>query len=1053
MDPPAPDQSVSDTTDNVDLSPSSPQSLHRAVYARRAEYTRSHRIRVKVGTWNVAACPGTDKDIASWFVDGRGLDAKLAALDVEHDPVVETQNSETSVYQDPNSVRLLGGDKIGLYVLGLQEVVNLNPVSQYVYSDPNPTDKWRLALEAALPEGYGFVTSEQMSGLLLLIYASPEVAPTLGSVTTKVVGTGVGGWFGNKGAAVARIVFGETTRMVFVNSHLSSGSDASTLERRCWDVRTIMDRARFEPVARPGDDREEAQEKIGDEDFVFWFGDLNFRLDDIPGDDIRRLLTLHTRGEYDLNKSGSEKVDTEDVIFVARNSDSSDEQTDATSAKTRSTDQTSDDESVSLPDPDDFEDPHGDPASLQATLDSLLPHDQLQRCMKQRKIFHDGWREGTITFLPSYKYDVGTVGLFDTSEKKRAPSWCDRILYRTKEARGQHETRLRDEEQARKRDEEMKARGIDHAGDDDEVLFDYDPESDGDDTTSPGIQPSPLYEGYEEYDEGGDDTPAGNDGDKADRIKLEIYTSHQRITSSDHKPVVAIFTVDYDAVVPDLKAEILGEVARELDRAENEGRPSITIVSEGPQSDDDSIDYGEVKYLEKYTTYLTVANTGRVPATISFLERPGPTDDPSGLSQWLKTFLSSPEPSEDSGEMVDLGKEVTLEPGETVNAVIQAFVSTPSQARLLNDGRASLEDVLVLRVANGRDHFLPVRAVWLSTCIGRSVDELIRVPDGGIREFGKSLLSGDKKDKKPSGAISYDLPVHRSAPKELFKLIEALELLVDRALADEQILESYTIPKDKPAWPFEDFVAGPHEELVSAVIDVLDTDRAIADAFPPEVDSCRRLETVADVLLLFLRSLKDGMISEPLWTKIEQAPIRALSQAAASGAAADAQSDDDRGAILDVLSTAPNHNISFVFLTTTIAKVVGELTPLRKAGTETATASPTSPTSTSSGAPPQASSGGAASGAIAAIGALGRRSISLRRSLTIGSSSSSQAALVEALAALERRKAKEKKVAQVFGGAVCRAPTPGKDKEKRALEAKQAAVVELFLRRRDFGGP
>lgn len=1050
MDPPAPDQSVSDTTDHVDLSPSSPQSLHRAVYARRAEYTRSHRIRVKVGTWNVAACPGTDKDIASWFVDGRGLDAKLAALDVEHDPVVESQASETSVYQDPKSVRLLGGDKIGLYVLGLQEVVNLNPVSQYVYSDPNPTDKWRLALEAALPKGYEFVTSEQMSGLLLLIYASPEVAPTLGSVTTKVVGTGVGGWFGNKGATVARIVFGETTRMVFVNSHLSSGSDASTLERRCWDVRTIMDRARFEPVTRPGDDREEAQEKIGDEDFVFWFGDLNFRLDDIPGDDIRRLLTLHTRGEYGLSKTGSEKSDTEDVIFVARNSDSSDEQTDATSAVTRSTDQTSDDESVSLPDPDDFEDPHGDPASLQATLDSLLPHDQLQRCMKQRKIFHDGWREGTITFLPSYKYDVGTVGLFDTSEKKRAPSWCDRILYRTKEARGQHEAQLREEEQARKRDEEMKARGIDHAGDDDEVLFDYDPESDGDDTTSPGIQPSPLYEGYDEYDEGGDDTPAGDDGDKADRIKLEIYTSHQRITSSDHKPVVAIFTVDYDAVVPDLKAEIHGEVARELDRAENEGRPSITIVSEGPQSDDDSIDFGEVKYLEKYTSYLTVANTGRVPATISFLERPDPTADASGLSQWLNTFLSSPEPSEVSGETVDLGKEVTLEPGETVNAAIQAFVSTASQARLLNDGRASLEDVLVLRVADGRDHFLPVRAAWMPTCVGRSVDELIRVPDGGIREFGKSLLKEDKKDKQPSGVISYDLPVHRSAPKELFKLIEALELLVDRALADEQILESYTIPKDKPAWPFEDFIAGPHEELLSAVIDVLDTDRAIADAFPPEANSCQRLETVADALLLFLRALKDGMISEPLWTKIEQASVRALNQAAASGAAADAQADEDRGAVLDVLSTAPNHNISFVFLTTTLAKVVGELTPLtplRKSGTDAAAESPISPTSTSS------SSGGAAGGAIAAIGALGRRSISLRRSLTIGSSSSSQAAMVEALAALERRKAKEKKVAQVFGGAVCRAPAPGKDKEKKALEAKQAAVVELFLRRRDFGGP
>lgn len=1054
MDPSAPGQSVSDTADTIDLSPSSPQSLHRAVYARRAEYTRSHRIRVKVGTWNVAASPGTDKDLASWFVEGRGLDAKLASLDLEHNPVVDTQNSETSVYQDPNSVRLLGGDEIGLYILGLQEVVNLNPVSQYVYSETNPTDKWRLALEAALPKGYEFVTSEQMSGLLLLLYASPEVAPILGSVTTKVVGTGVGGWFGNKGAAVARIMLGEATRMVFVNSHLSSGSDSAILERRCWDVRAILDRARFEPIPRPGDDREEAQEKIGDEDFVFWFGDLNFRLDDIPGDDIRHLLTLHTRGEYGLGKPGPEASESEDVIFVARNSDSSDEQTDGASGKSRFTDQTSDDESVSLPDPDDFEDPHGDPASLQATLDSLLPHDQLQRCMKERKIFHDGWREGPITFLPSYKYDVGTVGLFDTSEKKRAPSWCDRILFRTRADREQYEAKMGEEAEARKRDDEMKARGIDQAGDDDEVLFDYDPENDGDDTSpngKPGLD-------YDEYDEGGDDVgvSAGMDDKGADRIKLEVYTSHQRITSSDHKPVVAIFTVDFDAVVPELKAEVHGEVARELDRAENEGRPSITIASEGPQSGDDSIEFGEMKYLEKRTTYLTLANTGRVPATITFIERPGSTDDTSGFSQWLTTSLSRPEPSEASGEAVDIGKEVTLEPGETVNAAIQALVSTPSQARQLNDGRASLEEVLVLRVAEGRDHFIPVRAVWLPTCVGRSIDELIRVPDGGIRDFATSLF--DKKKGKPTGPISYDHSVHRSAPKELFKLIEALEVLADRALAEEQILESYTIPKDKYGWPFEDFVAGSHEELLPAVIDILDTDRPITDAFPPEANPCQRLETVAEVLLLFLRALTDGLVSTPLWAKIEQAPIRALGQAAPGATAAtaatsaEAQAEEDRGAVLDVLTNAPNHNISFVFLTTTLAKVVGELAPLRKSGAEAVEkaatpTSPTSPTSTTSGG-----GGGVPGGAMAAIGAigaLGRRSISFRRSLTLGSASSAQAAAAEALAALERRKAREKRVAQLFGSAVCRAPAPAKEKDKKALESKQATVLELFLGRRD----
>ena len=40
------------------------------------------------------------------------------------------------------------------------------------------------------------------------------------------------------------------------------------------------------------------------------------------------------------------------------------------------------------------------------------------------------FKEGPVTFLPTYKYDRGTHN-FDTSRKQRVPAWTDRILYKS----------------------------------------------------------------------------------------------------------------------------------------------------------------------------------------------------------------------------------------------------------------------------------------------------------------------------------------------------------------------------------------------------------------------------------------------------------------------------------------------------------------------------------------------------------------------------------------------------------------------------------------------
>ena len=60
----------------------------------------------------------------------------------------------------------------------------------------------------------------------------------------------------------------------------------------------------------------------------------------------------------------------------------------------------------------------------------LLERDQLLVSRRRNPGFRArAFKELPIAFPPTYKYDVGS-DRYDTSEKRRAPAWCDRILYR-----------------------------------------------------------------------------------------------------------------------------------------------------------------------------------------------------------------------------------------------------------------------------------------------------------------------------------------------------------------------------------------------------------------------------------------------------------------------------------------------------------------------------------------------------------------------------------------------------------------------------------------------
>ncbi|KAK4570086.1 hypothetical protein LTR86_003056 [Recurvomyces mirabilis] len=1053
-----PDRNSSDETAQSDF-----VSLSQAIHARRAEYVRPKHVRIKVGSWNVAAYKGAEKDIGGWFVQGKGVTEALAGLKVtdqvqshgsdtpspaglaEREDVAAQEaryakKKETIPKDDPGSVP--GDGDIGLYVLGLQEVVDINSFTEALrpYTDPHVANKWKDAMAAALPGDYILVAEQQLIGMLLLVYASADIAKDVRSVSTTSVGTGIAGYMGNKGAVTARIVLGDTTRMVFVNSHLSAGADKPSLERRNWDASQVIARTRFEPIVDPSGTKQSEGEQIGDEDVAFWCGDLNYRLEGIPADDVRRLLMLHTRNEYDLSQRSARKVErelqsatesvkrrVEDRLSVHSTGSS------APSSPARSThnmrsstdSRTSTDTSPPTTIMDDIA-ASDDPTSLQTTLSSLLPHDELQQQMKLRTAFHDGWREGPIKFLPTYKYDAGSVGVFDSSEKKRAPSWCDRILYRTRRDRLAYESKIKEEADAKRKDEEMRASGLDTAGNDEEILYDlYDPETDG---------AAEEYNEFDEYNDAHENVVVTKEGFE-DEIELEYYTAHQRVLSSDHKPLDAVFKMKYDCVIPDLKAKVHAEVAKELDKAENESRPAVTVVvdrhrdSTAEESDADpatfsGVYFGDVRYAHARHRTLTIANTGRVSATFSFMERPHGANSSSGLApKWINLTLND----QYSASSSSASQSITLEPGETAGVELEVRIFDMHTMHDLNEGLQELDDILVLRVEGGRDHFIPVRGKWLENTLGRSINRLVKIPEGGIRKLqgqkpgGKSRssrLSTSSSGSANERPVSPSLEQVSSAPRELWKLTAAVEDLSARVIAEWEMThpaedadsgESVAPWRKHPGWPFDEQCwvergTTQWQDALGDALNALDCDEALEAALPADMPKIQRLYVLADLLLVFLKEMPDGVITSEQWDEIE------LLLTEIEKNKTKPSREEQKTAVQEILAQQPSHNISFIFITSMLERIMQETASTKKQDEV-----PSSP---------------------------GKKSGTLRRLAGLGK--------LPAVASSEDE-GSANAFAQLFASAAIRSKVVGGEKVRVVQEKRKGEVLALFLRKAEPG--
>nr|XP_060612906.1 inositol polyphosphate 5-phosphatase K isoform X1 [Anolis sagrei ordinatus] len=155
---------------------------------------------------------------------------------------------------------------VDLYVIGLQEV---NSKIVTFLSDMAFDDPWSSFFMAVLsPLGFVRVSSIRMQGLLLLVFTKQAHLPFIRDIRSQFTRTGLYGYWGNKGGVTTRMsLYGHS--VCFLNCHLPAHMENT--EQRLDDFEHILDMQQFDGESIPG---------VMDHDIVFWFGDLNFRIED-----------------------------------------------------------------------------------------------------------------------------------------------------------------------------------------------------------------------------------------------------------------------------------------------------------------------------------------------------------------------------------------------------------------------------------------------------------------------------------------------------------------------------------------------------------------------------------------------------------------------------------------------------------------------------------------------------------------------------------------------------------------------------------------------------
>ncbi|XP_015264390.1 PREDICTED: phosphatidylinositol 3,4,5-trisphosphate 5-phosphatase 2, partial [Gekko japonicus] len=216
---------------------------------RHSNQDEPDMISVFIGTWNMGSVP-PPKNINSWFASkGLGKTLDEMTVTIPHD----------------------------IYVFGTQE----NSMG-----DKEWVDFLRGVLKDFTEMDYRPIAMQSLWNIKIAVLVKPEHENRISHVSTSSVKTGIANTLGNKGAVGVSFMFNGTS-FGFVNCHLTSGNEKTARRNQNYlDILRLLSLG----------DRQLSSFDISLRfTHLFWFGDLNYRLDM----DIQEILNYINRKEFE----------------------------------------------------------------------------------------------------------------------------------------------------------------------------------------------------------------------------------------------------------------------------------------------------------------------------------------------------------------------------------------------------------------------------------------------------------------------------------------------------------------------------------------------------------------------------------------------------------------------------------------------------------------------------------------------------------------------------------------------------------------------------------